>query len=552
MEPHVPTNAGHWIAALSSIVVLLFLLIGLRWKSTRAAPVGMLIAALVAVVLFRTPLHTIATAGGKGLWESVFVLYVIWPAMLLYAVADRAGAFHALRAGILRFSHNELFLVLSFGWVFASFLQGIIGFGVPIAVVAPLLVALGVRPVYAVAMTLIGHAWANMFGTIAVVWLATNQVIDIADPRATAAQTALLLWITNLFAGLTIAWLYGRWSAVRHALPMILIVSLIHGGVQLGLVLWNPIVSNFIAGTIALLALYPLSRWSRYDNTHGEMQRPAMNGGKNSERGQESSTPREEKARDREPVMGLTMAAFPYLALIVVTLGVLLIPAAERALGAFTVGVPFPETSTGYGVIREATDAHSPFAVFTHPGTFILVATGITWVVYRLRGHFQSWARTEKPEGIWKGVADGAFPASVAVTAFMVMATVLDNSGQTRTLALGIATFVPPLGYAFLANVIGVVGAFTTSSNTASNVLLAGLQQDVAGLQGLPEASIIAGQSAGGALGNAIAPANALLGTGTAGIVGREGAVLRKTFPYVTVVAPIVGAGTVLLVSLTA
>ena len=355
-----------------------------------------------------------------------------------------------------------------------------------------------------------------------------------------------------MFAGLTIAWLYGRWSAVRHALPMILIVSLIHGGVQLGLVLWNPIVSNFIAGTIALLALYPLSRWSRYDNTHGEMQRPAMNGGKNSERGQESSTPREEKARDREPVMGLTMAAFPYLALIVVTLGVLLIPAAERALGAFTVGVPFPETSTGYGVIREATDAHSPFAVFTHPGTFILVATGITWVVYRLRGHFQSWARTEKPEGIWKGVADGAFPASVAVTAFMVMATVLDNSGQTRTLALGIATFVPPLGYAFLANVIGVVGAFTTSSNTASNVLLAGLQQDVAGLQGLPEASIIAGQSAGGALGNAIAPANALLGTGTAGIVGREGAVLRKTFPYVTVVAPIVGAGTVLLVSLTA
>lgn len=92
----------------------------------------------------------------------------MWPALLLYRVGDRAGAFVALREGIERFSRNELFLVLAFGWVFASFLQGIAGFGVPIAVVTPLLLALGVRPIYAVLIPLIGHAWANMFGTLAV------------------------------------------------------------------------------------------------------------------------------------------------------------------------------------------------------------------------------------------------------------------------------------------------------------------------------------------------------------------------------------------------
>ena len=55
-------------------------------------------------------------------------------------------------------SRNTIFLVLAFGWVFASFTQGIAGFGAPIAIVAPILVALHVKPVYAVVIPLIGHA----------------------------------------------------------------------------------------------------------------------------------------------------------------------------------------------------------------------------------------------------------------------------------------------------------------------------------------------------------------------------------------------------------
>lgn len=547
METIVPTDVVHWIAALSSIAVLLVLLVGLGWKSTEAGPVGLFIAIAVSVFMFQTPLSTIATATGKGVWDAVFILYVIWPALLLYVIVDRAGAFDSLRAGIVKFSRNELFLVLSFGWVFASFLQGIAGFGVPIAVVAPLLLALGVRPVYAVAIALIGHAWANMFGTIAVSWLATNQVIDIADPTATAWQTAVLLWIVNATGGATIAWLYGRWSAVRHALPLIAIISVIHGGGQLALVFWNPIVSNFIAGTFALMVLYPLSRWKIYDEEHEEIDRPAMQA--SGEKPAQAAAADGKKA-GREPVMGLGMATFPYLALIVITLGGLLIPVIEQALGGFRTGLPFPEVSTGYGVTRQATEAYAPFAFFTHPGTFILIATVITWLVYRTRGYYETWTRIGKPEGIWKGVTDGALPASVAVISFLTMATVFDHSGQTRTLALGIAAVMPPLGYAFAANFIGILGAFMTSSNTASNVLFSGLQQDIAQLQSLSEASIIASQSAGGALGNSIAPANAVLGTGTTGISGKEGAVLRMTFPFAIGVALIIGAVTVFLATL--
>ncbi len=189
----LPIDLAHWGVALVPILALLVFLVLLRWKAPEAGPVGMFAAAAIAFFMYQTPLETLAVAGAKGVWDAIFILYVVWPALVLYRVADRAGGFAALRKGIERFSTNELFLVLAFGWVFASFLQGIAGFGTPIAVVAPLLVALGVRPVYAVVIPLIGHSWANMFGTLAVGWLATLQVVDLENATETAFQTAILL-----------------------------------------------------------------------------------------------------------------------------------------------------------------------------------------------------------------------------------------------------------------------------------------------------------------------------------------------------------------------
>jgi lactate permease len=540
----LPVDWLHWIAAAIPLGVLLVLLIGLRWKAAEAGSVGMFVAAGLALLLFRAPWETVAVAGAKGIWDAIFILYVIWPALILYRVTDRAGGFVALREEIERFSDNELFLVLGFGWIFASFLQGITGFGTPVAVVAPLLVALGVRPVYAVAIPLIGHAWANLFGTLGVAWLATQTVVDLQDPGATALQTAVLLWIPNVMAGIGIAWLFGRMPAVRHGIPLILILSGIHGGLQLVLTLWNPLLATFVASSAALVALYPLSHWKRYSEpARGIESRPAM------------SEPEEEAEHDRaawkkeepEPVMGLGMALLPYGILTVVTVGALTIAPIERALESIEIGLPFPAVGTGYAVESEAEDPYSPFAPLTHPGTFLLIASLAGWAVYRSRGLYRKWQEREKTTPLWAGVAGDAVPASIAIVVFVAMSTIMGHSGQTEVLALGVADVAPPLVFAFSANWIGALGSFMTSSNTTSNILFAPLQQTLAGVEGLSEAGIIAAQHAGGAIGNAVSPANVVLGTGTAGILGREGEVLRKTIPWAAVAALLTGGATLLL-----
>ena len=108
----------------------------------------------------------------------------------------------------------------------------------------------------------------------------------------------------------------------------------------------------------------------------------------------------------------------------------------------------------------------------------------------------------------------------------------------------------PAYVFAFLSNGIGAVGAFTTSSSTSSNVLFSDLQQTIAHLKGLPEATIIAAQSAGGAIGNAIAPANVVLGASTAGISGQEGEIIRKTLPWTIAAIILTGVATVVMVTL--
>jgi lactate permease len=537
----LPIDVVRWGFALVPIVVLVVLLVVLRWTAAQAAAIGMFTAAAIAFFVFRTPAETLAVAGAKGVWDALFILAVVWPALLLYQVVNHAGGYDALRQGITRCSRNELFNLMALGWVFTSFVQGIDGFGTPIVVVAPILVAFGVRPVYAVAIPIIAHIWAKFFGTLGVGWLATLQVVSLAHPIQTAFESAVLITIQVVFGGFTIVWMYGRWPAVRHAWPAVLIISVIQAGGQMIVALYHPALAAFIPATAALIALYPLSLWRRYaEPAEGITERPAM---------------RDARVSDmdvQDTPMALGMSFLPYILLTVIAVVVLTIEPIEKTLGALSVGVPFPLVTTGYGVQNAATAAYSPLAPLTHPGAFLVITAGITWLVYRTRGYFQKWASRGEgtPTGILRGTLDDAVPASVPIIGFLVMAKLMDHSGQNQVLALGISAVAPAYVFAFLSNGIGAIGAFMTSSSTSSNVLFSDLQQTIARLNGLPEATIIAAQSAGGAIGNAIAPANVVLGASTAGISGQEGEIIRKTLPWTIGAIVLTGVATIVMVML--
>jgi len=555
-----PVDPLYWGLAAIPLALLMITLVVFRWKAHEAASIGMFAAIVVALGMYRMELSDIAVASAVGVWEAVAILYIIIPALIFYHIIDRARGFDALREQIKSFTNNELFLVLAAGWVFVSFMQSISGFGTPIVVVAPILLALGVKPVYAVAIPLIGHAWANTFGTLGVAWVTLEGIVTMQDVLLTAVSAGVLLWIANVIAGLTIAYIYGRRKAVTYAVPMVAIVSLVHGGGQLlGIYFWEPAFANFFAATLALLALAPISKLSLYASpADGIESRPAMKD-EFTTLGAGSSTPAvadggtTDDARTDggtatggvdSDLMSLKLAALPFGVLAVLAFVTAVVEPIGDALATVELAVPFPGVETGFGVETGPLGAGDGLALINYPGMFLLVSALVAYLAYRYTGHYEKTQQLTDgdQEGFLAVVLRTAVPASIAVVGFLVMALVMDYSGQTSVLAQGLASVATTETYGFLSPIIGALGAFMTSSNTASNILFGALQLETSAALGTSESWILAGQTAGGAIGNAMSPANVILGTTAVGIVGREGDVLRKVIPWVAGVCAIVGA----------
>jgi lactate permease len=335
----LPVDLLHWALSALPIAALAFFMIQLRWGAQQAGAMGVIVVTVIALAFFRVPLETLGIAGAKGVWDAVSILLVIWPALLLFQVMKRAGGYEAMRRGITAMSRNELFVIVALGWVFTSFLQSVDGFGTPIAIVAPLLVAFGVKPIYAVAIPIIAHIWAKFFGTLGVGWLATLQVVPLDESTivATALESSLLLSIQVILGGFTVVWMYGRWAAIRHGWPLVLIIGGIQALGQFPAVLIDPVLGAFLPATAALVALFPLSRWKRYaEPADSIVDRPAMSQAAQDDTGQ----------ADRVPPLSTLTAFFPYILLSVLATATSLIGPLADVLGRVTVGFPFPEAAT--------------------------------------------------------------------------------------------------------------------------------------------------------------------------------------------------------------
>lgn len=552
----IPVTGTSWLLAFVPLAALLVMMLWWRLGAAEAGPIAWVVAVLIGWTFFEMPGAAIGYETAKGAWSAVSVLFVVWASILIYEVTHEAKAFEPLRRGIIRVLPHPLMQVLAFGWAFASFLQGVTGFGVPIAVCAPLLVGIGVRPLYAVVIPLIGHAWNNTFGTLAVAWFGLKEVTDMS--AVAAAETALyaagFIWVLNLLGGVLVCWLYGKLDGIIKGLPVILVMSFLQGGLTLVLSQWNDTLNGFIASTVAFASIFLLARLPMYRKgapfdspvfdpdvvgsdavDAGDRGAPSRPGGSSAVGAAGSAAPTAAgRVATSEKELSVTAAFLPYYALILITFGILLITPLKEFLGQLTVDVSFPGTTTGRGWQSEA--VVSSMSLLTHAGTFLLLAAIVAYVAFRGMGCFESGSMRR----IVGRTVDKSIPSTIAVVALIAMANVMSGGGMVNVLAEGVAA-VTGGSYGLLAPLVGGLGAFMTTSNLASNLLFGDFQQATAQATGLKTSAILGAQTAGGAAGNMIAPGNVLLGTTTAGILGKEGDVLRITIPLFTMVAAIVG-----------
>lgn len=529
----LPVTPGMWLLALSPVFVLLILMLRFNWGASDAAPIGVVTAALVAGLFYGADLGLIALESAKGIWNAIIVLYVIWPAILLYEVTQAAGAFEVFKRGMQKFTPNELLQIMALGWVFTSFLQGITGFGVPVAVAAPLLAGIGVMPIWAVVLALLGQAWANTFGTLGIAWQALVLTTGLEGTPAfipTALWAAGFLLLIDVLTGIAFCYFYGKWAAIRKGMPAVLIISLIQGGGQMLFSMFDPNVSCFISTLMALGAVYFIGKLPIYNQPWRIEDSRIMDRAK------------DHRETAAESAMTMPEAFVPYLVLTLTTMLFLMIPPVTRILNTWQLGFSFPESQTLYGVVNKGYDRYSPFSPLTHAGTLLLISSVAGYSYFRVKRYI-SGGQLEK---ILRRSVEKTVPSTIAVVGLVIMSKIMGGTGQTTVLASGTAMVLGKY-YAALSPGVGLLGAFMTSSNMSSNILFGDFQSMTAKLLNLNLPLILGAQTAGGAIGSTIAPSKIILGTTTVGVLGQEGLVLKKIIVWAMMSAALIGAVVMLL-----
>jgi lactate permease len=493
-----------FILALTPIVVILVLMVGLRWGAARAGGAGYLSALLIALLFFGADPILLAYAHARAFFLAIDVLMIIWAAFLLYRIADEAGAIRVISGALPHLTGDSGMQALIIGWVFASFLQGVGGFGVPVAVIAPILVGLGFSPLAAVVIPSIGHGWSVTFGSLGSSFQALMAATGLPGEQL-ATTTAIFLGVVCLVSGWMVAHAADGWTAVRRLWSPALIIGVVMGVMQTLMVsagFWN--IGAFGGAVAGMVVAIPLARRFKGEQSdNGELY-----------------------------LRSVFIALSGYVVTVVVILAVQLVPIIRVYLSVLVLQVDFPQTTTSMnslnpGFVTPAGPGRT-IVLFRHTGVLLAFSSLVAYFIYKFAGLYEAGAARRIIDGTLRRVMS----SSVSILSMVSMAVIMENTGMTETLARGLAGGMGAI-YPMVAPWMGALGAFMTGSNTNSNVVFGALQLQTAVILGYSVTVILAGQTAGAAVASVLAPTKVVVGASTAGMAGREGYVLRKLFVYV-------------------
>jgi len=222
------------------IVVVLVLLGIVRLPAWQAALAGLLVGLLVAVTVWSMPVGLAVRSMGLGATFALLpVMWIVWNAMWLYNVAVQTGKFELFRRWMVyNVPPDRRILVLVVGFSFGALMEGIAGFGTPVAIGSALLIGLGFAPLEALTLTLIFDTAPVAFGALGVPITTLGLVTSLPTAHLSAMvgrQLPLFAFMLPFYALIVLS----GWRGLRSAWP----AALVAGG---SFAVTQFLVSNFV------------------------------------------------------------------------------------------------------------------------------------------------------------------------------------------------------------------------------------------------------------------------------------------------------------------
>jgi len=511
------------LVAACPVVVLLGSIALLRIRIHLAALLGLGVALLVALAAYGMPVAAAAATTAYGVAFGLFPIgWIILNVIFLYQLTVKGGWFEVLRDSLARVAPDPRIQLILIAFAFGAFIEGMAGFGTPVAITGAILIQLGFKPLHASGLALIANTAPVAFGSVGIPITTLEQVTGL-DARQVSAMVGRQLpffsvlipfWVVAAFAG----WrgMAGVWPAalvtgIGFAVPQFL-VSNFHG----------PWLVDTISGACSIGALLALLRvWRPV---------PMVTG---------NQTLAEQKQRLPAASAAKVLRAWSPWAILTGCILLWGLPVYKQhldRLASWKLPVPGlhnvvqrvpPVAPTG----AKPEGAEFNLNVLSATGSSILFAAVLAGLTM---GHTpRSLAKTYL-ETIWR-----IRYSLLTISAMLAIGNVTKYSGTDATLGLALAR--TGFLYPFFGTLLGWLGVALTGSDTSSNVLFGSLQKITAQQAQLSPILMAAANSSGGVMGKMIDAQSIVVASTATGWYGHEGSILRYVFFHSLALAVLMG-----------
>jgi lactate permease len=474
-------------AILSIFPFLVFIIILLKGKTSllKASVITLAIFTIFAIFYWKILPTLLLISFGKGFFVAFDIFIIILGAIFFLSLLEKIGVIKNISYYLEHFSLDYRLQIILLAWLFEAFIEGTAGFGTPVAIVAPLLVGIGLSPIRALVIALLGNSAAVVFGAVgtpirvgfAGLNTTTVPLISAIINCSGFIIPVFMLWIITkgrvnrkkeFLSGLPFA----IWAGIAFVIPSVFAVAL---GQEF------PTIIGSIIGVILILITTKFGLF----------------------------VPKEQiSLNDRVKLrssMSATQAFLPYGILI------LFLILGKIFLGNKGIDIPFGFT-------------HS-FNLF-NPGFAFILASIVVALIWK--------SKKEIVIPLMSKSFTGAINPFLVIVSTSVLVQLMINSGQNHsgfpaaiTLIAKVfeTSFLP-----FFTPFIGAFGSFITGSATVSNIMFGNFFNTASIFLGYNVSLILSLAVVGASAGNMIALSDMLAAQAVLGVKNQERQILKGVF----------------------
>ena len=503
------------LVALIPVVFLLVLLAVFRVSAWLAVLLGSIVTFVLALWVWGMPLgdgfRAYFYGSATGVWNVDWITF--W-GLMLFNTLGVTGVFENFRRWLISQGTLDVRVqTMLFAWAFGALLEGLVGFGYPWAVVAPILISLGLKDLDAIRVAAIANNAPVSYGALGAPIIAMAAVTGY-PLLALSGSVGSVVAVLALLPPWVLIYLVAGKEGFKDGWPLAIVGSF---GYILGqwpvATYFGPYLPDVTGSIVCFCALLLLLKVWRPTRILGHGGIPVSDA---------------ELAKEAEREHGLTtgevlLAWMPFAVLVVV---VALWTGPWSSLPA--VGWYFVQVQATAPETKAVISAAFKFAPWVG-GSAILASWLIICALLGVAGKLKPsdigalFAKTFRQ--MWGALLVGFF--------IFGLAYVFNYSGMASSLAKGFSY----LGTWFIvvAPILGFIGVALSGSNTSTNAMFGKFQALVGVQLGFPPLLLPTLNSVGAEIGKPIAPQTASVGVSTSKFVRNEGEVIRHNFGWTLV-----------------